>query len=432
MRSPAFLLPFIFTLVVLLCLVIVGNSAQAESFQFVWATNLSVSEQYDDNVNLEETDKQDDWITSVTPGLRGGLETEKTSATLNYDLSFVTYAKSSNDDTLRHTASLGASRPITEYATLGLLDSFSYREDPLLSYTDEVEDPSGIVSDQRYPYYINTARANVYYMLGNSGSLDVAFVHTLYENTAPDTESRQSFSPSADLTHWFNTHHGMTLSYSYVRTEYEQSHMQAQHTGNASYTYRFNLRDQASLACRYDMFEYGGTRGDYLILDGSLAFSHRFSEQASGSISVGYSMPANDDTSSSGRVRGAASFSWQTPIHGYALNVSSGYRMSLFQAPEQGFSWNRNASVYYRYQILEKLSLRLSGFFNQEEFEATAAGTDTTWGTSAGLEVLLLDWLSGSMGYQYRQMDSDLYSDFIDNRVTVSLIASYSGEPRPF
>jgi len=158
----------------------------------------------------------------------------------------------------------------------------------------------------------------------------------------------------------------------------------------------------------------------------------QISGRASGSISVGYSMPANDDTSSSGRVRGAASFSWQTPIHGYALNVSSGYRMSLFQAPEQGFSWNRNASVYYRYQILEKLSLRLSGFFNQEEFEATAAGTDTTWGTSAGLEVLLLDWLSGSMGYQYRQMDSDLYSDFIDNRVTVSLIASYSGEPRPF
>ena len=49
--------------------------------------------------------------------------------------------------------------------------------------------------------------------------------------------------------------------------------------------------------------------------------------------------------------------------------------------------------------------------------------------TIGSLLVFLSGWLTGSLRYQYRQRDSDLNNDFIDNRVVLTLTASYSSKP---
>jgi uncharacterized protein (PEP-CTERM system associated) len=115
------------------------------------------------------------------------------------------------------------------------------------------------------------------------------------------------------------------------------------------------------------------------------------------------------------------------------------------QASNLGYNVYARISADYTYQLLENLSTSLGAHYWYYDYKDTASISsiteglalenreDHTWGGYASLSYLFLDWLRGSLSYEYRQRDSNIdQNDFIDNRVTLRLVAFYLSEPKPF
>lgn len=429
MKKLEALTPLIFFLVVLLCLAAVGSNAHAGGKQFQWSTRISVSEQYDDNINLEQDNEDDDWITFVTPGLTLTMLTEKAEVNLNYDLSFVSYDKNEENNTVRHSLSLTGLEgiPIAEHVTLDLEESFQVSEDPV-----EISEGVTSVRRTRNRYYRNTAGGRINYLFGKENSLYAGFHHILLENDEPDLEDSERYRPMAGINYWFNVHHGFSLDYSYTRGEFDESDDYDEHIGSTAYTYRFNPNTQANLSYSCDTLDYEGTTEDYVVHSSSLGLSHQFTEQVSGSISGGYYFLDREQSDNDDGFTGTASLSQSFEKGQLILDGSTGYRRQFYEAENLGLSKFYRASASFTYQLLERLSTTLSGSYNKDDFqERTPDREDETWGGNAALNCLLFRWLTGSLSYQYRQGDSNIdANDYTDNRVTLTLRASYLSKPR--
>ena len=426
-----------------LCLFISVGNASAEEKKFQWSTRLTVSEQYDDNVNLENDNKDDDWITSVGPGFTLAILREKTSIKLDYDLNYAYYANDTSGDTLRHTLALTGLEgvPITKHLTLDLNESLFISDDP-------IEEEEGVTSvrDNRRTYYRNSAGGRINYLFGEADLLYVGFHHELLKNNDSSVQDGQTYEPAAGIAYWFNIHNGLSLDFSYDRADFDESKGAVsddyrQYIGSATYTYRFSPRTQTFLAYTFDSFDYDDnvrvspTQEDYVVHSGSLGLSHQFTKNTSALISGGYWQADRDHTNNKGGFQGAVNFTQTLEKFSFALDGSTGYRQQFLQAENFGLTKYYRASATLSYQPMEKLTTGISGFYMRDEYEERVIENrdDDTWGGNAGLNYLLLPWLSASLSYDYRQRDStDSTDDYTDNRVTFSLVAFYLSEAKSF
>ena len=425
----------ILVLTPLICQLLLWSQGYAETKRFQWSTRVSLAEQFDDNINLEKDNRDHDWITSISPGLTLAILTEKTDIKLDYDLSFVYYARDDSNNDVRHSLILSGLKdiPIGEHLTLDLDESLQISEDPI-----EISEGITSVRHTRNRYYRNTAGGRINYLFGKESLLYAGFNHLLLENEDPSVEDSQTYRPIAGITYWFNVRHGLSLDLSYSRGEFDLSEDYEKHLAIATYTYRFSPRTQTSLSYTYDAFDYDGeglvTREDYVVHSSSLGFTHQFTEKVSASISGGYWVRDLEQSNDSDGFNGTASFIQRLERGSLTLSGSGGYRQQFVEAENLGFSKFYRTTAAFNYGLLEQLTATLSGFYSKDEFQETAVDRqDETWGGSAVLNCVLFRWLSASLSYDYRQRDSTISeNDYTDNRLTLRFVAFYLSKPEPF
>ena len=69
---------------------------------------ISLSEEYNDNINLTATNKTSDFITTVSPGLKYINSDAVSGVDLDFNLGFVSYAKESQNNYISANGSLNA------------------------------------------------------------------------------------------------------------------------------------------------------------------------------------------------------------------------------------------------------------------------------------------------------------------------------------
>ena len=90
----------ILILVILFVTLFTGiGSAQTKG---TFTPRISISETYDDNINLDPDNEESDWITVVSPGASLELKTQYTELELDYEFGFSFYAQDSDQETIRH------------------------------------------------------------------------------------------------------------------------------------------------------------------------------------------------------------------------------------------------------------------------------------------------------------------------------------------
>jgi hypothetical protein len=409
--------------------------ALAEEKKFQWSTRIAVSEQYDDNINLEEDDADHDWITSISPGLSLIALLEQTDVQLDYDLSYLDYARDQEDDEFRHHLTLSGFEGIrvSDRMTLDLDESLYISEDPV-----EADETVTSVRRTRNRYYRNTTRARLNYAFGEGDLLYIGGQHILLENEEPSVEDSQSYGAMAGIAHWFTIRHGLSADFSYDRGDFDRSEDFDSYDSTVTYTYRFSPATEASLSYRYDFFDYreeGELRGDYGVHSARMGLSHQFTERTSTSISGGYFVQDletgdGDDDGFDGEV----SVNHRLENGALTLGGSAGYRQQFVEAENLGFSKFYRASANFTYQLLERANVTLTGFYIKDDYqETTGDREDETWGGAATLDFLILRWLSANLSYEFRERDSTISdNDYTDNRVTLRLVAFYLSRPRPF
>jgi hypothetical protein len=414
-------------------LISLSSNAFGQEAQFQWRIRASASEQYVKNINLETDDEEDDWITLVGPGLTLTLKTEETEARLDYDVRYAAYAENNQNNTLRHSLTLSGFKgiPIAEHVTLDLDESLQVSEEPI-----EVAEYVRSERRSRDRYYRNTAGGRINYHFAEMGFLYAGFHHIILENEDPSLEDSQRYRPMAGITYWFNIRNGVSLDYSYTRGKFEVSEDFDQHMSSATYTHRFTHRTQANLSYTYDSLDYDGMRDDYVVHSSRLGVSHGLTENVSGSISGGYYVQDRERGDDTSGFTGDASLDGTFRFEKWALtlNGSSGYRQQFFEAENLGFSEYRQASSTLTYNPIERLTTRLSGFYQRDEYQETnPEREDNTWSARVSLSYRLLDWLSASLGYSYHERDSSIdENDYRNSRVifTLDVEKVFEGEPK--
>jgi len=408
-----------------------STEVSAQPLLFQWGAMLTASEQYDDNIGLRDVNREYDWITFITPGLRFSLTRGEIEAALLYEFSLVQYARFDSRSTTRHALTLSVpGMPVAERFTLDLDEVFRISEDPLgREGTEDV--PS--VRRGRGRYYANSVDARINYVFGPEDLVYLGFVHRILNNEDPRFEDSQEFLPSAGFTNWFSVHYGCTFDYSYGKAEFDVSDDYQRHLGIASFLYRVNPKTETSLSYSYDHLDYSGQRVDYDVHEIRLGFSHEFSSRTTGALTGGYYIVVPEEGDNRGEPTGSVTLTHTASRSTFTLDGAAGYRRQAIQAENFGLSFFSSATIAFTYQPLERLSTALTGSYFRDEFQETVDDrVDTNWRGTVAFDYLLLRWLTGSLLYEYRKLDSNIEGDrYDDNRVTINFTATYSGRGRP-
>jgi hypothetical protein len=101
-----------------------GGLASAGDLQL--RPNISVSEEYNDNIFESVTNRSDEWVTRVRPGLALGYRTPALDGKLSYNLDYATYAYGSHKDETNHRANLAGNAELVEnFLYLNATDTLS-------------------------------------------------------------------------------------------------------------------------------------------------------------------------------------------------------------------------------------------------------------------------------------------------------------------
>jgi hypothetical protein len=432
-----------------ICTVFLSSNALAAIAYYQWSAGVGISQQYDNNLNLEETDKEDDWITLIGPSLTFEIRTKDTEAVLAYDLRYANYLRNSDNNTFRHSLTLSGLEGIhlSEKVTLDLIENLEISEDPL-----EVSEQVTSTRRSRDRYYRNEAGARINYQVGERDSVYAGFNHLLLINKDSNVADSQSFEPSARIEYWLNIRNGISLDYSYTRGVIDGPEDFDEHYATTTYTHRFSPRTQADLTYTYDRFDYK-TEGDvtladdettleqrdYVVHTGTLGLRQQFTQNFSGTITGGYYFWDRDNGDDESQFIGDAALngSFRLERGSISLRSSTGYQQQFFEAENLGFTRYYRVSGNFTYQFLEKLTTSLSAFYWRDEYkETTTNREDNTWGGRVAFEYEFSRWLTLSAGYDYRERDStDNDNDYHDQRFTINLNLQkafvYVSKPKP-
>ncbi len=391
-------------------------------------TALSLKQEYDDNLDLDASNEQSDYVTMLSPSVSLSLLSQHTQLGLAYTPSFVWYTEESEDNTVRHSATLTFSHDLSEHLRFEFSDTYVKSDDPL----EETEEIVG-ARDTRNTYQRNTGDVSLTYLFGPQNSLTMGYRNSTLKNDDVDEDDGRSQSPYATLSYRINIKNRFELEYEYEREDFWRENASPAvpteddsygHGSGISYFYSFTPHTTGMLRYRVTTRNYDGTEEDYKVHDGSAGFDHAFSPSYSISAEVGYFIQKNAFSSDETGFTYDASMTRRFERGSISIGGIGGWDETTLQANSTGFTRYWSAKVSTDYQITEPLAVHAAGFFRHDKEEDANREYDTMGG-SCGLSWTFLRWFSLSLDYAYAERDDDLTADsYTDNRVSLTLMAS--------
>ena len=195
---------------VLLALVATAAYGQESSQRLTLTPSLSLGERYDDNIFETWTNKQHDFITVLSPGIRAQYLTTApavgTQFDFDYRANFEFFADHSSQNNVGHRLSLMLASPLAPSLDVRLRDLFLITENPL-GRDERLSNPTGLrpVSQQQRNRTIhNEAEGRVDIRLGGRVSLGVLFGSLVDDVSVPQELDEFRYTVGAELGYALN------------------------------------------------------------------------------------------------------------------------------------------------------------------------------------------------------------------------------------
>ena len=408
---------------------------------------ISVQEEYNSNIDLTPTNERDDFITTISPGLRfstlprgevtraqqAPTAEKKFGMDLNFNAGFVFYAKEDDDNYTSLNGSLNAWYLFNP--------KLSFRVRDYLIRSDEIREADFSVTaiegqtlisrtTRRVPYYRNVFEPSVEYRFGRDNSFGINYRNNTYRIKSDLYEDSMENYINPRLTYWFNIRNGVTLDYGFTLGDFERSSDFVGHTATGRYTYRFNPRTSVFGEYTYLLRDFDPPSIDYDIHRPSLGFSHSFSPTLSGTVQGGYywQNPERGDTTEG--FFGNVSLSQRVERTTYTISLQGGYTEDFFSAENLGFTKYYRAIGRVSHQLLEKMTV---GLFSSYEWTKYYRGAieaprqkDQIWTIGGDAAYQLFRWLTLSLDGSYRENNSNFdTADYTEHRGIFRITASF-------
>jgi hypothetical protein len=363
---------------------------------------ISIKEEYRDNITFASTDKKDDYITTIQPGIKFSNKGETSGIDLDYSLGAVYYGKNTDFNYISHTGSLDVKYLTKEHINFYLRDSFiksNYPREREYFTTDADNKYALATVVDGNTYTRNVLAPTIEYQFGPENKLGVNYRNNVYRTQSVVAQDSQEDFISPFFNYWFNKQNGISLDYGYTAGRFQTTPNMIAHRGNARYTNRFSEKSSA-------FAEYSFTRRTFDAPDRD----YDLSEPKLGII---YTLPTFTVTAQAG-------YYWKDPIAGdksqgysylaelknldprttYQLSLQGGYTESYFSAQNLGFMKYKRLTGSVTHLLAQRTSINCSGSIEQVDY-GTQNGTP--WSITGGASHMPLKWLKLALELSHRQ-----------------------------
>ncbi len=442
----------------------------AQSAQLTFTPRISMTEEYNDNIDLTRTNKMSDWITTVSPG--GTLEWlgQVAGLRVSYDPAYSWYADHDQFNSWSHRASGAVWYDYSRATRFSANNYFVYTKDPLsqdlaqgslpgTTTTTGTTTGSGAFTGVTTPgqtgpiliqgndksrgnstYYTNYANARMDHQFGPENKAYAQMGYGLAKYDDPTQDDGQWFTPAAGMSYWFSTWNGVDLDVAYTRGLYESNNTSNFNNYDGRLRYNHRISQLTGLYGEYhqiyrqwddptDTFTTAGQlQQDYLVYAPSVGVFHQFDPTLTASVGVGYfyQQVKNGSDQKGPFFQSDVNKFWDFERWSVRLRTASGIDSQDFSGDQQGFERYVLAEGVARYFFTRDffgdtgLRFRFSDFLNSENNEK-----DFRYTFDVGLGYQMTRWATVRVGYAFNKLDAmNSTDDYEQNRYYVTLTLS--------
>jgi len=271
-------------------------------FQATFIPRISVSEEYTDNLFLTDSNKEHEYITTISPGFTAQILGKNSGAEISYDPEYAVYNEYDEYDGWRHSVELSGWSELSKNTRLEVSDSFLYTEDPIIDSDIaalRAEDPDVLIDStirrNRQTYYTNTAGINLIHQFGRADSFNLGFIYSFLKNDDPIYEDNERYNPYVGLTYWFAPEWRSEIRGDYTKGKFDDSDDLDGWYGSARLIKRFSRHLEGFVQYAHWVVEYDGNSEDFQVYNPSAGFNYTISDDTSFSLEMGYSFLNRDE-----------------------------------------------------------------------------------------------------------------------------------------
>ena len=416
------------------------SQADFSDFLSMFHPYLTVQEEYNDNIYLTRDNKKDDFITTISPGIRFSTSPARVTTPgqiltapqqpagldLDYRLGLVYYAREKENDYVSHEGNLNAWYTFERKLTLRLRDYFIRSEEPREREYIEGALPEQYIlgtQRQRYIYWRNVLEPSLEYRFGPDDRFSVTYRNNYYETKDPAAEDSRENYISPRVTYWFTIRHGILLEYGFTHGDFELSPDFVGHNIRGRYTYRFNPRTSIFGEYVYVRRDFDSPGIDYEVNNPSIGLEHAFSPTFSGRVQVGYFWQKPERGSSTEGAFFDVAGTYREQKTTFSLSLQGGYREDFFTAENLGFTKYYRAIATLTHNLDPRFLLGASGAIERAEYLTDRK--DWLYSIRGFANYQILRWLSLSFEATHRANDSNIdIEEYSENRILLRLSAT--------
>lgn len=206
------------------------------AFEYTIEPSLSLSEEYNDNIFLDHTDRVDDFITYISPAIDFSVLSATSELKIGYAPTFSLY-KSNNDlNETAHQFSLNGNFTLSNRLKFTIIDTFLRSSE--LSDIRTIETIGPI--NERLTLQYNTLSGNFSYRLRENLSyiLGVSYQNTDYKEEGPDVSEVKTYSGNMGLDYKRSERTTFLVNAQYTQYDYRPESDATQQDYTLGVTYR--------------------------------------------------------------------------------------------------------------------------------------------------------------------------------------------------
>ena len=440
------------TMFCLLCVVIaVPGAAGADGSDFLskFQPYISLQEEYDSNIDLTPDNEIDDFITTISPGLRfstlGRSETtgqyRLPSSTVegasgfdfDYRLGLFFYAKESDRNYIGVDGTLNAWYTVEQRWRFQLRNySIRSQDSREPDYSSTALPGQSLLSTQRVlePYFRNVLAPSAGYQFGRENQVSINYVNNIYLAESSSSEDSMENYINPRLIYWFDIKNGFSLEYGLTLAEFDTSADFTGQIGRGRYTYRFNPRTSAFVDYLFQWVDFDFPEVDYYVNRPAVGVEHAFSRTLSGRLEGGFFTYNPEIGKTYTRPYYSLALTQAEQKTTYSLSFQGGYAEDYFTSENLGFTFYHRALGNITHRLTEELTLGLTGSVERAEYPRTLSvienREDWIYGVWGKASYQVLRWLLLGLDVSYSQDSSNFdVNEYKDFRTVFNVTATY-------
>ena len=387
---------------------------------------VSVKGEYSDNLNLTKTNKNEDYITTVQPGIRFSNMGDKAGVELDYTLGAVFYGKKTNLNYISHNASLDVKYMTASHINFYLKESFIQSDEPREQeyFTTPAANRYALATTtERAVYWRNVVAPTVEYQFGPESRLGITYRNNVYRTDSTSGQNSQEHYINPSFSYWFDKRNGISLEYGLTYGEFDRSPDLTGHRANARYTYRFSPRYSIFTEYTYSKRTFDSSEPseasfstEYDIHEPSIGMKFMIGTTLTASAQVGYFWARPKAGLGEEGVSYKGELANIDPRTTYGLNLQGGYTEDLFTSQNLGFMRYHRLTGFLNHMLDKQISLGCFGSIEYAEYESSDR-RDTIWGVTGRASYMPLSWLTFALEASHRENQSNVdTAAYVENR----------------